>query len=359
MPAIRRKESAMLAGIRCASALLAVVLFGGAAMATRPVPQINSLQAATDWINDFRRTRDVAHAPFAIRALSYYGGLKEPESTGVYVGFIAGLLGAHPDRAERLLDDMLPVRTEDQWAVVRGIAYSGLPDWKDILRRRAGQLDGRQLMIADYLNGRLPTLGALEIKPVPTIWERIEEPFRIDWPGTKKEKKPVVLEPDQQVLDALWGYYLASGSYGPVLRMVEMLPWSKDRDNVDHLTVGSMAKYTLATNASRDGALLDKLRTIRDAKSQTPQIKSLLDEVIRAAEIADTATLHKDALAAIEQLKIKGPSYKREMGTWAKVGQGALAVGCVTAAALGQVAFGLPCVIGGGATSAALYYMND
>ena len=46
-------------------------------------------------------------------------------------------------------------------------------------------------------------------------------------------------------------------------------------------------------------------------------------------------------------------------GTWAKVGQGTLAVGCVTAAVMGQVYLGLPCVIGGGATNAALYYMND
>jgi hypothetical protein len=32
----------------------------------------------------------------------------------------------------------------------------------------------------------------------------------------------------------------------------------------------------------------------------------------------------------------------------------ALSVGCVAAAATGQVAFGLPCVIGGAASSAAL-----
>ena len=29
-----------------------------------------------------------------------------------------------------------------------------------------------------------------------------------------------------------------------------MLPWSKDRQDTDKLTVGSMAKFTLATNAA-------------------------------------------------------------------------------------------------------------
>jgi hypothetical protein len=262
-----------------------------------------------------------------------------------------------------LIDQMLPVREEDQWAIVRGIAYSGLPDWKDVLRRHAYQLENRQIMVADYLNGRLPTLGTLAIRPSPTTWQRVKDAFTIDWDG-KKPDRPVELEATPETLDVLWGYYLASDSYGPVLRMVEMLAWANDRDNVDRLTVGSMAKYTLALNATRDTDLLAKLQTIRNAKLQSKESQSkdtvaLLDEVIHAAEVADTARLRKDALAAIEQLKIKGPNYKREVGTWAKVGQGALAVGCVTAAVMGQVYLGLPCVIGGGATNAAMYYMNN
>jgi hypothetical protein len=76
-------------------------------------------------------------------------------------------------------------------------------------------------------------------------------------------------------------------------------------------------------------------------------------------ETAEISALRKNALAAIEQLKTKGPAYKRDANTWAKVGQGALAVGCVTAAVMGQIALGLPCVIGGGASSAAMYYVNQ
>jgi hypothetical protein len=348
----------MSAAVRCFAVLL-VLACALPAFAARPPGKLTSLQNSIDWINDFRRTHDVAHAPLAIRALSYYGAFKEPESSGVYVGFIAGLLGGNPDRAEQLIDRMLPVREEDQWAIVRGIAYSGLPNWKGLLRQFANRLDKRELMIADYLNGRLPTLGALAIKPSPSTWEIVQDKFRISWPGEKKADKPNALEPSQEVLDTLWGYYLASNSYAPLLRIVALLPWSKDRNNIDRLTVGSMAKYTLATNASRDPALLEKLKTIRDAKSQTTEMKALLGEVVHAAEVADPGKLRKDALAAIEQLKIKGPNYKREVSAWAMLGQGALAVGCVTAAALGQWEFGLPCVIGGGATSAAMYYMKE
>jgi hypothetical protein len=336
-----------------------VVLAGVSGAEARPAPALDSMQASVDWINDFPRTRDVKHAPLAIKALSRHGGFRNPETSGSYVGFIAGLIGANPNQADKIIDAMLPVRDEDQWAVVRGIAYSGLPNWKDVLRRHAHQLEGRPIMVADYLNGRLPTLGTLAIKPSPATWQRIRDAFAIDWPGTRKPDKPVALEASPETLDVLWGYYLASGSYGPVLRMVEMLAWSADRDSVEKLTVGSMAKYTLASNATRDAALLAKLQTIRNAKSQNKDTVALLDEVIRAAQVVDTAKLRKEAIAAIEQLKVKGPNYKREVNAWAKVGQGALAVGCVTAAATGQVALGLPCVIGGGATNAAMYYMSN
>jgi hypothetical protein len=352
--------------MRLLSLVVAGLLLALPAFAAQPpaaTPQIRqpfrSLESTVAWINDYPRTRDVAHAPLAVRALSAHGGLRDAENAGLYVGFIAGLIGANPDRAETLIEKMLPVRSEDEWAVVRGIAYSGHPQWKDLLRKYSGRLSARQVMIDGYLKGRLPTLGALAITPSPTTWQRIGNAFAIDWPGAKKKNGPPVLEPSQPVLDTLWGYYLASDSYGPLLRIVELTVWSKDRDNLDRLTVGSMAKYTLAANSLRDRQLLEKLKTIRSAKSQTKEISSQLDAVVKAAETADTGKLRKEALASIEQLKTKGPAYKRDVNTWAKVGQGALAVGCVAAAFTGHVELGLPCVIGGGATSAAMYYVNE
>ncbi len=243
--------------------------------------------------------------------------------------------------------------------IVRGIAYSGLPGWKDLLRKYSDRLPTRQIMIAEYLAGRSPTLGTLTITQSPGTWQRMRNAFAIDWPGSKKNEKPPVLEPSQIVLDTLWGYYLASGSYGPLLRMVELLPWSKDRDDAERLTIGSMAKYTLAANALRDRDLLAKLKIIRNAKSQPKETVAVLDETIKAAETAEISALRKNASSAIEQLKTKGPGYKRDVNNWAKVGQGALAVGCVTAAVMGQIALGLPCVIGGGASSAAMYYVNQ
>ena len=43
------------------------------------------------------------------------------------------------------------------------------------------------------------------------------------------------------------------------------------------------------------------------------------------------------------------------MATWGKIGEGVISVRCVAAAATGDTALGLPCVLGGAATSALLY----
>jgi hypothetical protein len=132
------------------------------------------------------------------------------------------------------------------------------------------------------------------------------------------------------------------------------LPWSKDRQDTDKLTVGSMAKFTLASNAAHDTELLAMLK--REVSRQPADVQPILKEVIEASETMEVAHMRKAALAAIEDLKRKGPGDKRDMSTWGQVGQGVLAAGCIAAAATGQVELGLPCVVGGALGSAAVNY---
>ncbi len=194
---------------------------------------------------------------------------------------------------------------------------------------------------------------ALE-KKSPTLWDKMRGTFE----SSKEEKRVVEMTYDKspELLDTLWGYYFATGSYGPISRIVTLLPWSNDRDSTDRLTIGSMAKYTLASNAARDTALLAMLKAA--SKNQPKNVAKVLAEVVEAAETMETTRLRKDALANLEELKRKGPGYKRDFSTWGKIGQGALALGCIVAATAGAVVLGLPCVIGGAASSAALSYWD-
>jgi hypothetical protein len=139
--------------------------------------------------------------------------------------------------------------------------------------------------------------------------------------------------------------------------MVELLPWADDRDSFEKLTIGSMIKYTMAMNASRDSKLLARLKTIKAQTTAEAEAKHL-GEAIEAAETVEIALLRRDALGRMEELKRMGPGYKRDVAWWGKVGQGALSLGCIAAAVNGMVDLGLPCVLGGAASSAALNFWS-
>jgi hypothetical protein len=309
-----------------------------------------SSDAVMRWIMGYRLKPEPGKLPAAVRAMSQFGAFKDTESSGVYVGFIAGVLGANPARAEALFGKMLSIPETDQWAIVRSLAYSGLPEWKGVLRKFADRMPARKVMIEKYLDGRLPALDGIPLeKKNPTLWDKMT--------GKPSNPSEATFDHNPELLDTLWGIYFATGSEKPITRIVAMLPWSKDRDSADRLTVGSMAKFTLVNNAARDTGLLAMLK--RASAQQPKETAPILKEVIDAAETMDGTRVRKEALASIEDLKRKGPGSKRDVSFWGQVGQGALALGCIVAATTGHIEFGLPCVVGGVASSAALSFWNN
>ena len=316
-----------------------------------------SLSVVQQWIYNYRAKPDYAHVPAAVRVLFHAQSFKEPENSGIYLGFIAGAIGSNPAKAEQLVTSFFPVRPEDEWVIVRAIAYSGLPDWRNLLRKIAPRMPGRKVMIDSYLAGSLPTLTAIPLEEAtPGMLDKLrgvltKNPFAKD---DKKLKMMQTFAGNQDLLDTLWGYYFATGSHIPIVRIMQMLPWSKSRDTLDKLTVGSMARYTLASYAVRDAGLREFLRG--ELAGQPAAIKPPLAEVIEAADTVQLGAVRKDALAAVEELKAKGSDSRRNLDFWGQVGVGAVALGCVSAAALGQVAVGIPCVIGGSASQGLLSF---
>jgi len=342
--------------MRRTNAVLIAVLLLLVAPALAPVGaaptklvDLASTESILRWINAYRDKPDPAGVPAVVQALSRFGAFRDPEQAGVYIGFVAGVLATNPDKAEALVAKMLPLPAGDQWVVVRAIAYSNHPDWRNIMRRSSQRLSARKVMIDKYLSGELPRLYEFAPEPTVSAWDQISNKF-----NGKEPPKAHVLEPGPELLDTYWGYYFATSHARPITRIVDMLPMSKDPDSVDKLTLGNMAKFTLATNATRDPNLL---AILRDAQGHRPkEVATILGEVIDAAETVQTSKLRKEAMASIEELRRKGPGYKRTVSMWGQVGQGALALGCIAAAAAGAIALGLPCVIGGGVSSAALGY---
>src|SRR5712672_2351568 len=327
------------------------------AAATPDIDPRASLGVVQQWIYNYRAKPDYAHVPAAVRVLFHSQTFKEPENAGIYLGFIAGAIGSNPAKAEQLVNSFFPVPPEDEWVIVRAIAYSGLPDWRNLLRRIAPKMPGRKVMIDSYLAGTLPTLTDIPLEEAtPGMLEKLRGVFTKN-PFAKEDKKlnlALTFASNQDLLDILWGYYFATGSHVPILRIMQMLPWTKSRDTLDKLTVGSMARYTLASYAVRDAGLREFLRG--ELAPQPAAIKVPLGEVIQAADTVQLGAVRRDALAAVEELKAKGSDSRRNLDFWGQVGVGAVALGCVSAAALGQVAVGIPCVIGGSASQGLLSF---
>jgi hypothetical protein len=276
------------------------------------------------WINGYRTNPQPDRVPELVHAASAMGVFRDMETAGVYVGFMAGVIEANPHRAEALIGKMFPMPPEDQVAVVRAIAHSGHPRWKELLATFSERMPARAVLIDRFATGKQPTLDRLP------------------------------LDQGAGPLDMLWGKYFATGSFEPIVRMVSVLEWSKDANNVDRLTVGNMTKLTLATNASRDPELLKMLKV--SLRYENKGTQAVLREVIDAAETFEFGKVRRDAMAAIETLKAKGPESARNTIWWGQMGQTALALGCIVAGAMGHVEVGVPCIVGGAASSAALKY---
>src|SRR5690349_317016 len=339
------------------AAALFVVLVPARAAVTPEIDPRASLGVVQQWIYNYRTKPDYAHIPAAVRVLFHTQTFKEPENAGIYLGFIAGAIRSNPAKADKLIASFFPVAPEDEWVIVRAIAYSGHSDWRNLLRRVAQRMPARRAMIDAYLSGKLPILSEIPLEETkPGVMDKLKTTFTKN-PFGKEEKKvntTLSFAGSQDLLDTLWGYYFATGSQMPIKRIVEMLPWSKSRDTVDKLTVGSMARYTLASYAIRDTTLRELLRS-ELSRAKDP-IKAPLAEVVEAADTVQVGALRRDAVAAVDDLKAKGSDSRRNLDFWGQVGVGAVALGCVSAAALGQVAVGIPCVIGGSASQGLLSF---
>jgi len=313
-----------LSALLVAAVALAVAPLGPDANAKPKGKPFNKPEVLLQWINEYRRNPEPERLAEAYKAMRDLNLLKDVEAAGIYVGFIAGVIGANPDKAEKLISDMFPMPPPDQVIVVKAIAFSGLAEWKELLGKFVERMPARRIVIDRYLYGKLPVLRDLPL----------DSPIAVD---------------------ANWGYYFATGSSEPIQRLIRTLAWSRDKNNVEKLTIGSMVKWTLAQNASRDPELLGYLKT--SLPHQPQEVEVPLADIIESCETFELAHIRKDALDSIEVLKTRGSENARDFAWWGQAGQTAFALGCVAAGAMGQVYAGIPCVVGGALSNVALKYL--
>src|SRR6476660_9330277 len=207
----RRRQELREHHMRYAAIVISMLLLvhSANAAATPEIDPRASLGVVQQWIYNYRAKPDYAHIPAAVRVLFHSQTFKEPENAGIYLGFVAGAIGSNPAKAEQLIASFFPVRPEDEWVIVRAIAYSGLPDWRNILRRVAPRMPGRRVMIDSYLAGTLPTLTDIPLEErKPGVMDKLRGAFTRN-PFAKDERKlnaTRAFANNQDLLDTLWVY---------------------------------------------------------------------------------------------------------------------------------------------------------
>jgi hypothetical protein len=301
---------------------------------SEPQGGFSSPERLMDWISAYRKHPTPSRVPAAVHAMQEYGLLADEEKAWFCTGFIAGVLGDNQKNGASLIAKMLPMPDKEQAVIIRAIVYSGRPDWRELLDKFSPRMPLRRPLIDDFLQGKRPTLMELPLTDggAPGIY-------------------------------ALWGYYVATGQHEPVVRIMQALQWSRNKDDgsfswkkifsgwggdpsaLDKITTGGTAKWTLASYAERDRALLDLYRAEYDR--QPAAIARPLKDVIEAAQAFESETIRKDQFGAIADAQKMQMTNEAGMSKGATAGSIAIATGCVAATALGQPEIAIPCVIGG------------
>jgi hypothetical protein len=297
-----------------------------------------------DWVYNYHAHPTPWRVPAAVRAMRELGLFTDEEKGAFCTGFIAGVLGANAKDGPALVGKMLPMPDKDQAVLIRAIAYSGRPDWRELLTKYKDRMALRQPLIDSYLSGKAKTLMEVDLSDGPSV------------------------------VYTLWGYYVATGQYEPVVRIMQGLRWSKNKNDgnfslkkifsnwrndpsaVDKISTGATAKWTLASYAERNRDLLSLYRA--EYEQQPKEISQPLRDVIVAAEAFESEKIRKDQFGAIEDAQKLQATNEAGMSKAATAGSIAIATGCVAASALGQIYIAVPCVIGGALYTGAMKLMH-
>jgi hypothetical protein len=297
-----------------------------------------------DWVYNYHAHPTPWRVPAAVRAMRELGLFTDEEKGAFCTGFIAGVLGSNPKDGSALVGKMLPMPDKDQAVLIRAIAFSGRPDWRELLTKYRSRMPLRQPLIDSYLSGKAKLLMEVDLSDGPSV------------------------------VYTLWGYYVATGQYEPVVRIMQALRWSKNKNDgnfslkkifsnwrndpsaVDKISTGATAKWTLASYAERNRDLLSLYRA--EYEHQPKEIAQPLRDVIVAAEAFESEKIRKDQFGAIEDAQKLQATNEAGMSKAATAGSIAIATGCVAASALGQIYVAVPCVIGGALYTGAMKLMH-
>ena len=204
------------------------------------------------WITYYYAKPEPHRVAEAIRSASSKGFMKNGQKAPPFIGFIAGVMSKNPSTAHSLAEQLALLPEVDQPVLILGVWYSAYPEAKLLLERFSKSMPKHKETIDHLLANGRP--GLLELP----------------------------LEQGPWVLDALWGYFMATGDEAPVARIISSLPWVNVRGDVSRLMVGGAARWLLISNAIQHKPVMMACR--KELASQPKEVTDVLREVIAEAE---------------------------------------------------------------------------
>src|SRR5262245_37537877 len=113
----------------------------------------SSPEKLMDWMSNYRSHKTPWRVPAAVHAMQDYGLFADEEKAWFCTGFIAGVLGSNPKDGPKLIPGMFPMPDKEQAVILRAIAYSGRPDWRELLESTSKLTPLRRPLIDDFLAG--------------------------------------------------------------------------------------------------------------------------------------------------------------------------------------------------------------
>lgn len=204
------------------------------------------------WITYYYQNPEPDRFVSAVAYLARSGTLEKQSSIPPIFGFIAGVMGANPDRIGGWLKEFGYLNDSQLSTIALGVWYA--------------QQSQSQETVYELLEKR----------------QGLKERLRFVLDGSPISITDIPLEQGTWVLDANWGYFMATGDKRPILRVISALPWQDVKGDIGKLMVGGAARWSLTSNAVQHTTVLRICEEV--APQQSPEVSAKLVQVINEAK---------------------------------------------------------------------------
>ena len=208
-------------------------------------------KALNDWLTYYYLHPTPETTSLAIQSMQQLGYLKKESVGAPLASFFSLIFRSSPMAIESSLKTFANFSSEEQQVLLRSL-------W--LANTKQAKIQLGKLIAIQVNNGIHDNEDLLE-----------SDPQEID--------KLPVNSPD--ILDMLWGAFMATGEEKYVVQVISVLPFSTIKGDVARLLVGGSARWSLISNAIQHKRVLDIC--ISQLDKQPKEVKAVLSEVITEA----------------------------------------------------------------------------